>query len=131
MGYTHYWRGTAPVLTDELKGQIEEVFYHCSQNGIPLADGFGEGDPELNETRIWFNGSAAVGDDYETFGVEFGGEVSFNFCKTAELPYDIAVVAILAILTHHGQGRFSWTSDGDGTDRLDDGLALAAEILAV
>ena len=128
MGYTHYWHGTAPVLTDTLADQIRAVFAHCADNGIALADGYGEGEPEVSEERLWVNG--AGDDSYETFGVDFGMAIGFDFCKTAEQPYDLAVVAILELLTAHGEGKFSWTSDGDGTNRLDAGKALAEQILS-
>lgn len=135
MGYTHYWQGTAPVLTGELKDQIRAVFAYCKNTNIFLADGFGVGEPELSGFRLWMNGDELRGEDYETFGITFGADVGFDFCKTAHQPYDVAVVAILEILAVASHGKFSWTSDGDRADGLrgpdhTDGLAIAASILA-
>ena len=136
MGYTHYWKGRVPTLSPELRDDVKTVFEFCEFSGISIAGGLGEGKPELTGTRLWFNGKDD--ESYETFGVEFGLSTEFDFCKTQYRPYDLAVVAVLELLTLHGEGEFSWSSDGDvygendeqthGPDHAD-GIALAQRII--
>lgn len=65
---------------------------------------------------------------HETFAIEFGKKVEFEFCKTARKPYDIPVCKLLLVL---GQSKgFEFSSDGDinETDpEGDTGWAMAQE----
>lgn len=123
MGYTHYWEGMAEA-TPELLGQINAVI---EKSGVKIAGGFGEGEPEVNEGRVWINGSVELDEDYETFLLDFY-DASWTFCKTAYRPYDAVVVAIL-ILTADANPGFSWSSDGNAADHAA-GQALADAVRA-
>ena len=51
-----------------------------------------------------------------------------DFCKTARKPYDLVVVACLAILKHHLGDNVNVSSDGDSTNWVD-GVKFASSVL--
>lgn len=61
MGYTHYWR--RPPILDETKFKsftkdCHSIVDYCQNElGIAIGDGSGNGEPEITETSVWFNGS--------------------------------------------------------------------------
>ena len=81
-----------------------------------------EKDPEFTAELIRFNGKS--GEGHETFLLT-ADPSDFNFCKTAQKPYDIVVVAILCLLAHRTNVEVS--SDG-GISDWTDGLALAQRV---
>lgn len=102
----------------------------CEQRGIKLAYEYDApaADPIVSGSEIRFNG---VGDEgHETFLVDRLCDKSFNFCKTAENPYDEAVVAILTIMNHYAQGGWEIGSDGNCED-WQDGLILAQQSIII
>lgn len=114
MGYTHYWN-----VSDEPQGAFQRLSLDAKQifNAAPsllieLADAMGteETKPELSEGEIVFNGKAP--DDYETFYFA-GTDRGFQFCKTARMPYDPIVGAVLIRAKVHYGNAISVTSDGD------------------
>jgi hypothetical protein len=129
MGYTHYWKCTDEPTTEqwvELVEHTRKVFKLCKERGIVLAHEYDEPDsvPIANHREIFFNGE---GDDgHKTFVLE-PAKIEFAFCKTAQKPYDIAVVAILHLADKFIHG-FSWSSDGDPEDHKD-GISLANEAI--
>jgi hypothetical protein len=62
---------------------------------------------------IVFNGVGA--DSHESFYVSADG-VDFNFCKTAQKPYDIAVTASLIHAKKVFGDKIKISSDGDWSD---------------
>ena len=132
MGYTHYWKGRVPAATDELLAVIDfiQTTVQMQPLGIKLAGWNGKGSPLFNDVEVEFNGDeAADGGDYshETFHAEYGTRIQFNCCKTAQKPYDIAVVAILSAFSAYGP-EFSWSSDGDEDD-VEAGRELARQAI--
>lgn len=135
MGYTHYWNFSKVVKDIDnsekkfaaavrlFKEKIKEL-----PQSIRLANGIGEGEPIITPTKLVFNGSAENGEDYETFSITLAddeSESSFNFCKTARLPYDAAVcLALLCFKDAYGSD-FNYSSDGDIND---EGWELAHQI---
>jgi len=71
---------------------------------------------------IRFNGKDDEG--HETFMLT-PDPSDFNFCKTAQKPYDLVVVAILCLLAHRTDTGVS--SDGDRSDWAE-GLKLAQRV---
>ena len=129
MGYTHYWEGTVPAASENIVAAISYILtkVQMGDNAIKLAGWHGTGFPIFDEAKIEFNG---LGDDsYESFTVKYGESISFNCCKTAQKPYDLAVVAVLEALRIESKGIFTWSSDGDDDDTAD-GRALAAAAFA-
>ena len=135
MGYTHYWNFSKVVkdidkseekfaaAVDLFKEKLKEL-----PKSIRLANGVGEGKPIITHTEVVFNGIAADGEDYETFAIILADDESnssFNFCKTARLPYDAAVcLALLCFKDAYGND-FNYSSDGDIND---EGWELAHQI---
>lgn len=121
MGYTHYWNDTKSI-TPELLDAARKILAKAQERGIPLAFEYGHptDPPVANSEGIRFNG---IGDEgHETFHFQPG--VDFAFCKTACKPYDVAVVAMLATISHLGLAEVS--SDGNADD-WQDGVRLARE----
>jgi len=154
MGYTHYFTQTRSFTAAEwetVTADVQAILKEAEHNqGIPLADGNGGGgtSPEFTALHFAFNG---LGDGaHETMYVtrhkqtkkEYEGHnPAWSFCKTAEKPYDAAVVAVLcylATITRRddpttgepiiGSEVFRVTSDGKGVDFLS-GLDLARQAL--
>lgn len=57
-----------------------------------------------------FNGLSELQEDYESFVLCFDG--TWNFCKTARMPYDLAVKCVL-ILAKKYDLLIQWSFDGD------------------
>ena len=123
MGYTHYW--DHPMIDAEKWDKIvEDAKKLVAASPVKLAHDCDEPEtpPHVGNENIWFNG---VGDDgHETFVLTRKG-TDFDFCKTAQKPYDLIVVAILAVAAAHG---VSVRADGDAPD-WKDGLEYASRIL--
>ena len=138
MGYTHYWniRVLAPspqerALLTRTAGAarqrlwtkaVSDMTKVIRKSPVPLAGPHGEGKPELKKTSVAFNG---VGPNaHETF--DFPEQD--GFCKTAQKPYDIVVVACLAIAKDVFGNEIEVSSDG-GAEDWDAGVRLASKVL--
>lgn len=130
MGYTHYfdqqkhatpeqWKSiceafnqmrTAALITEPLPIQLED-----DHTGQPLVD----------DNFIRFNGIGRNG--HETMVLNRTGR-KFQFCKTAQKPYDAAVTATLIIAHHFAPDVWDIASDGDRDDWIP-GLALVKRVL--
>lgn len=128
MGYTHYWyrkKAINQAAFSQIRADFQKLLPVFERTGIQLADGMGKGKPVLTATNIAFNGKGA--DSYETFAFpqllvprswespKADGNY-FQFCKTAERPYDVAVTAFLIIAKHYLHNGITITSDGDASD---------------
>jgi hypothetical protein len=135
IGYTHYFPQTRSFSDDEWE-QITNAAMRCvstaTAEGILLADGLGTSNtfPTIDGAEICFNGSAEAGEDYETFRITKDHDTEFNFCKTAMMPYDKVVVAILAVCEKVAPGALGFSSDGDDED-LEPGRQLALSVLPI
>ena len=148
MGYTHYWEIKPTVNKKQYKlalAKIRELIelykhkipvgntaggYYSEYTEEILAGGHGEKPIKKSEYRTWisFNG---LGDmSHETFSLPSTAlkDTGFSFCKTARKPYDVIVVASLAILKHYLADEFKFTSDGSIEDLID-GFKLAQSLL--
>jgi hypothetical protein len=116
MGYTHYWRELNSVDESDYQAALSDIRKLVETSPIPLFDGNGEGIPEV-EGYISFNGDASKGEDHESFylSATAAENGSFEFCKTARKPYDLVVVASLAVLADRVKGVIV-SSDGDASD---------------
>lgn len=114
MGYTHYFEVVGQAPTDkeweEITSRIErEVFreheeWLCEEFDLP------DSPPIANLENVFFNGRG--NDGHETFVVSRDMQ-GFNFCKTAEKPYDTAVVESLKIIKQVCPNWLKLASDGD------------------
>ncbi len=134
MGYTHYWNydpenffgvgkdpGKVVPLIVEAAREIVKI---AQSQGIQIEGRNGDSDDCLVGLRnlVFLNGIAEKG--HETF--VFPGDTGFNFCKTARKPYDVIVIAILAIAEYYAPTVFKIDSDGCSGDWVP-GLKLAKE----
>jgi len=145
MGYTHYFAYDPNAQSfvaawPQMVSDAQRITSHVQETlAIRLADGMGEGAPEISERRIWLNGPAAGDLGHETFVIDpapwriwneqaaLGHEdwaeyerAQFKargfltgFCKTARKPYDIAVTSTLLRCRHLAPDAFVIGSDGD------------------
>lgn len=127
MGYTHYWYQRRDFTQGEW-GQICEAAAALLPHA-PVCLEYDEPNqpPAIDGECIAFNGRRDAG--HETFymtrkrrdlreyerGLD-NSEGAFNFCKTAQKPYDSAVCAILAVAAQVAPDAITVRSDGDYTD---------------
>ncbi len=130
MGYTNYWKQPTPFTDAEWSSVCKEfnIMKDIAGDRIklqdvnPLKDGlivFDGGKDGSCETFV-LHKLPKIKPDYE------GQDLSFNFCKTRELPYDIYVWHMLtfcSMLKHNFVAtRDEWSYDadvlgiGDGVD---------------
>jgi hypothetical protein len=132
MGYTHYWsfkasRGDAKQVEAKYQRAVKACdkvvkFYSKLNGGLSGYSAHAKGYGGIN-----VNGS---GDDgHETFILRehYSQNEAGNFCKTAQKPYDIVVVACLIILQHYLGTNIEVGSDGDVSE-WHDGMQLAQKI---
>lgn len=124
MGYTHYWRHDQKLNGKALFAAFQDarkIVEAAKAKGIQLRGGGGEGEPVVDEA-IWLNGARELDEDCETFAFPVTGSTlkdsmvhggyPSDFCKTARLPYDVVVCAILLVLKHHLGEQIRIASDG-------------------
>lgn len=100
MGYTRYWERTDKPITQEFVDEVNRIIAKANEMGITICgwDGFGE--PEVSLDGISFNGKAPRL-DHESFVISNEPTI-FDFCKTAEKPYDYAVKEVLNVAENMG-----------------------------
>jgi hypothetical protein len=146
MGYTHYWKFTMnpkdikdgekkfknavkllkkclAKLPERVETDVydsEKMKYVKELIPLRLAGGMGTGEPEFSDTKVWFNGyDDGVNDfSHETCAIllDDPNDYSFNFCKTAEKPYDVAVCLTLICFKKAFGDDFNYSSDGRETE---------------
>jgi hypothetical protein len=128
MGYTHYWRELNTVDESAYQSALTDIRTLVAASLVPLFDGMGEGSPDLDGV-IDFNGDASKNHDHESFFLadRVSGNDGFEFCKTAEKPYDLIVVAALAVLADRVPG-VAVSSDGNASEWAD-GVRFASKTL--
>ena len=119
MGYTHYWRQQRDFTSAEWNELTRLTKLITADGSSILANGFSDrgSQPTIDNEKICFNG---IGEDgHETFritkkkrekadyekqepynrqGEAYDRQGAFEFCKTAQKPYDKYVVAVLCAL---------------------------------
>ena len=101
MGYTNYWDRTEKPITEEFVEAVKKIIEDSKAKGIMIRDYIGEDDPVVTMDEISFNGDASIGADHETCYFDNKG-TGFNFCKTAEKPYDYTVKEVLKVAEQMG-----------------------------
>lgn len=118
MGYTHYFGANQDLDTETFAriGDDVRTLINSGDSRIPaLAYESDEPNtpPQIDTELIRFNG---IDDDgHETFYLPVTAD-GFNFCKTAEKPYDIVVCATLLIINQY---KASWLNIGSDGERED------------
>ena len=140
MGYTHYWRFRDNAGNDcapkDIENGVEKfkdsvaLFRKCldymggktrypnwgdnayeKEVNMKICGGCGEGEPEITDTYVWFNGCKATDNDCETCYLDLEGN-GFGFCKTRREPYDTAVWVCLLCFKYYFGENIKLTSDG-------------------
>ena len=109
MGYTHYWDIKVPLDADtfsKLSEGIKKIVGTAQDAGIAIQD-------DSTDTVINFNGVGAGA--HENFVLQIG-DTGFDFTKTAEKSYDIAVTASLILLKKELRDGVVISSDGTWSD---------------
>ena len=105
MGYTHYWtlqNGIEQADWNKFLEVAREIIKTAQDAGVRLED-------NSSDSAIFING---VGEQaHETFLMRTD-DVGFNFCKTAEKPYDSVVTAILILAKTVFKNDIEVSSDG-------------------
>lgn len=105
MGYTHYWTIKEPIEAkawDKFLEGARQLIATADEAGIQLED-------TSSDSAIVLNG-VGVG-AHETFVITCE-DVGYNFCKTAQKPYDTVVTAILIYAKKVFGDAILLTSDG-------------------
>lgn len=129
MGYTHYWYRISLIPTDTFTKIIEDwtKVFDLGEFRPILANGNGHLTPQIDSEKVIFNGIANKKDEaHET--MYFPRELKeddmrqsrdglyFEFCKTAQKPYDIAVTTFLIIAKKHLGKHIKVSSDGTNAE---------------
>ena len=95
MGYTRYWSRTDKPITQDFVDAVNNIITEAKARGITICGWDGTGEPEVTLERISFNGKAPHL-DHESCGFD-NKPTDFDFCKTAEKPYDWVVKRVLEV----------------------------------
>jgi len=122
MGYTHYFKQIPELPENKWNPFIEEVRTTLKDATNIQFDFNVNSPPQIDSEIVRFNGIGNQG--HETFFFPRLWEAQswetlddngryFNFCKTAQKPYDIHVVKILMLVEKHFGDDVEIDSDGD------------------
>ena len=146
MGYTHYWRlkqmpkeikngaemfKRAVKATQDCIAQVPAQLPTDDGKFVPfrLRGGNGKGEPNFNDELVCFNGDAETKHNYEACYLAIDN-MGFDFCKTARMPYDVAVCITLICFKHYFGDYFEYSSDGD-IKKGEEGWKLAKSITSI
>ena len=98
MGYTRYWTRTDRPINQDVVDGVKEILDDCARKGIAIRGPLGDGEPIVSLEKIAFNGNGEGTNDlsHESFVID--EDNTWNFCKTARKPYDLAVRRVLVLL---------------------------------
>lgn len=116
MGYTSYLDKVPTTHPQARWDMFVEAVKHVASElpkDVVLKGWDGTGEPKFNENEIRFNGDGEL--SHETFSIDREGRGGFNFCKTAQKPYDLMVCATMNLYKHFFP-EVEVSSDGDHED---------------
>jgi hypothetical protein len=105
MGYSHYWtlkNGIEQSDWDKFLEGARLIIATAVDAGIPLED-------NSNDSTVSINGVGAGAHEDFVISIE---DVGYDFCKTAEKPYDTVATALLIHLKQVFGSQVLITSDG-------------------
>jgi len=124
MGYTHYWYYNPSKLKSGKEkafalaaSRISKYKSLLSTRGTTICGPMGEGEAEVADKAIAYNGDGLQGLSQETFRIDRDRQAprgGFAFCKTGGKPYDTLVCLSLISLfeAFDNSDVFSYCSDG-------------------
>ena len=126
MGFSHYFVRELELDKSKygkISRDVDVILRRINETGIVIAGIDGEGCPEINSEEICFNGTSDGNLAHEGFSFprvtkktytdDYPSNMRFDFCKTCNKPYDIAVCSTLIIAKHHLGSAVMVESDGD------------------
>lgn len=114
MGYTHYWEVNEEITDNEWEQIRQGVSVALSVLGNLVQEERDiQAPPIISERQIRFNGIDNAGHETFLFNKNQNG---FEFCKTAQKPYDLAVYLVLLICKAILGKKMSLRSDGGYED---------------
>ena len=128
MGYTHNFSIATKELPKEkfsiFSNDVNKIFEFAKKNNISLVNNKCGGNdyPIANDEEICFNG--VEGEGCEDMVISRFPKP--DFCKTARLPYDKIVTAVLVAFKHHFP-KAEISSDG-GIDGFKEGNEICLEL---
>ena len=141
MGYTHYWtfRSPAKGQAKSVEKAYQQAIKECSKIakayqkdalGYERLSGYTAHAPSWSYGGLHINGKSELAHENFTMREHFKQNLGWrnNFCKTAQKPYDVVVVACLIVLKHRLGKYFEVESDGLQHD-WQTGLELAKQVL--
>ena len=132
MGYSNYCNIAHPISPRRWAHFAEACRSIVAASPVPLGNGMGHGRPVINASKVSINGVGDRGCEaveiertggQETWGDDMGD--GWRYVKTYQRPYDVVVVAVLAVGRHLGV-LSKVSSDGEASDWAR-GVALACE----
>lgn len=129
MGYTHYWksaRGIDAGKKEAFLDAVRKVLAHPSCPKVSLEYDEPDEAPQVDDACVRFNG---IGDEgCETFSLDLARPIGFEFTKTRQRPYDVAVTAVLTLAHHVDPDWLEIISDG-GAVEWAEGVWLAQQVV--
>ncbi len=137
MGYTHYFtfkapaRGDAAAVEELYQSTLKEAqrivsFYQKHATGLDRLSGYSAHTNRYGGLN--FNGKQENAHEPLILREHYKQNEAFNFCKTAQKPYDVVVVAVLCLLKYRLGDLIDVGSDGRALDWAA-GAALARAAL--
>ena len=117
MGYTHYWKRVEKFDKEQFEKVVRDfkaVLKHLSEF-VPLAGGFGEGEPEINSKRIWFNGVENCGHTDRNLGITWPDKNASGIALVVDKCKDIPTRTLLTVLCGQEEELAVNDSDVSGT----------------
>ena len=118
MGYTHYWRQYDGFNSDKWDTLVQHSLHLQAASPVTLAD------VEMSDFQISFNGVSPQ--NHETFTLDRAMQPPnlrlpekdhfFNFCKTAQKPYDLMVMCVLLVANALEPDVITYATDGAESD---------------
>lgn len=146
MGYTHYWRvskapkGEASQTETTYQLAIRQcqriiLAYNAACKAIDekhpnRLSGYSAHTKVAQYGGLEFNGVQDLSHETFSFREHFSENDGFNFCKTAQKPYDVVVTACLVTLKYYLGDLIDVSSDGDAKDWTQ-GVKLASKVLGI
>lgn len=129
MGYTHYWRRRKSIpqpVFNAIVRDFRKVMAAIEEKGVRVCGGDGSGKPHVGKDSVSLNGCG--NESLETFSfpriykpmynpvANENNDRLFDFTKTGQQPYDIAVTSFLLIARRHIGDSLVVTTDGEDAD---------------
>jgi len=116
MGYTHYWRQYDGFNSDKWDTLVQHSLHlqAAVYSSVKLAD------VEMSDFQISFNGVSPQNHETFTLGRAMpppnNRDHFFNFCKTAQKPYDLMVMCVLLVANELEPDVITYATDGAESD---------------